>query len=373
MSAAKCQPDIKDNQMIQQFGWSQALHQSFAAYAAHGYVPGRVTVQHRGVYTIVTDYGDLTAQCSGRLNHEAAEGGYPVVGDWVAIKARPAEGTGTIHAVLARRSVFSRKMAGGETAQILAANVDVAFLVTSLNADLNPRRLERYLATAWTSGAKPVIVLTKADTCQDPIPAIKRVEDIAFGVSVVPISAATGFGMEALSAYLKAGETCVLVGSSGVGKSTLANALAGQKLMATGAVRDRDARGRHTTTHRELSRLPNGALILDTPGLRELGLIDADAGFANTFEDIALLARQCRFGNCSHSSEPDCAVQSALEAGALEAARWKNFKKLQRELAREASQDDPLVRAAIHRTRVMRAKAQRAGKKIRAKSGELER
>lgn len=356
--------------MIQEFGWSQALGQSFAPYAARGLVPGRVAVQHRGSYIAVTDYGELTVQVSGRLTHTAAGGDQPAVGDWVAIAARPAEGAGTIHAVLHRRTVFSRKMAGGQAAQILAANIDVAFLVTSMNADLNPRRLERYLATAWASGAKPVIVLTKADLCQDAGAVTTVVEEIAFGVPVVAVSAATGAGMDELAAHLRSGETCVVVGSSGAGKSTLINALAGEALMATGAIRDDDAKGRHTTTHRQLARLPGGALILDTPGMRELGLIDAEAGFAHAFEDVGLLIGQCRFRDCSHASEPGCAVQRALEEGILDPARWKNFKKLERELARDASRDNPLAKAAIQKRWIKLAKAQRAGRKIRAKLGE---
>jgi ribosome biogenesis GTPase len=353
--------------MISDFGWSDTLGQNFAPYAARGYVPARIVAQHRGAYAVTTDHGELSAQLSGRLAHAADEGGHPVVGDWVAVSARPAEGTATVHAVLPRRTVISRKMAGGNTAQILAANVDVVFVVTSMNADLNPRRLERYLATAWASGAKPVAVLTKADICQDIAAAVAIVEDIAFGVPVVPISAATGAGLDALAVHLKPGETCALVGSSGVGKSTLLNALAGAALMATGAIRARDATGRHTTTHRQLARMPNGVLILDTPGMRALGLIDADSGVAHAFEDIEALIRLCRFHDCGHTSEPGCAVRPVLETGQLDAARWRNFNKLQRELARDARRDDPLARAEVHRRRVLIAKAQRAGKKIRGK------
>jgi ribosome biogenesis GTPase len=351
--------------MIADFGWSDALQSGFAPYAAQGYVPGRVTVQQRGFFTIVTGHGELRAQLSGRFGHAAGAGSHPVVGDWVAAAARASEGSATIHAVLPRRTAFARKMAGGHAAQVVAANVDVALLVTSMNADLNPRRLERYLATAWASGAKPVIVLTKADLCGDPAAAIRRAEDVAFGVPVLCVSAATGAGMDALAAQLRPGETCVLVGSSGVGKSTLVNALAGAAVMATGAIRDSDARGRHTTTHRELSRLPGGALVLDTPGMRELGLIDADAGVAQAFEDVEQLSRQCRFRDCGHSTEPGCAVRAALAAATLDAARWKSFQKLQRELAREARREDPLARAEVHRQRVAMARAQRARRRER--------
>ena len=353
--------------MIQQFGWSKSLGQNFARHEARRYVPARIVAQHRGSYIVTTECGDLSAQVSGRLSYDPDAGGHPVVGDWVAVAARPAEGKATIHAVLPRRTVVSRKMPGGKGAQILAANVDIVFVVTSMNAELNPRRLERYLATAWASGAKPVIVLTKADICHDVASSVRIVDGVAFGVPVLPVSATTGAGMDALVAHLKTGETCVLVGSSGVGKSTLMNALAGETLMATGAISEDCDRGRHTTTHRQLWLLPNGTLILDTPGMRELGLIEAGSGVTLAFEDVEALIRRCRFNDCGHTSEPGCAVRTALESGELDTPRWKNYNKLQRELARDARRDDPLAQVAIHRSRVAMAKAQRVGKKLRGK------
>jgi ribosome biogenesis GTPase len=354
--------------LIQSFGWSDRLQHDFAPFAARELIPGRVCVQQRGLYEVVTDIGELTAQVSGRLVHEAESGGMPAVGDWVALAARPAERAATIHAVMPRRTAFVRRAADSvATEQVVAANVDVALLVASMNADLNARRLERYLATAWQSGAEPVVVLTKADLSDDPAWEVAEAESVAFGAPVLAVSVVTGEGLDALTAHVRPFETSVLVGSSGVGKSSLVNALAGEARMAVGEIREDDARGRHTTTHRELIRLPSGALILDTPGMRELGLLDAGDGLSATFEDIEALAEQCRFSDCGHTNEPGCAVREALESGALDVGRWKSFGKLQRELAFQARKEDPQARAAHHRHWMAIAKAQRAGKKVRNK------
>jgi ribosome biogenesis GTPase len=353
--------------MIEEFGWSDALGHEFAPYGRQGFSAARVTVQQRGIYGLVSDAGDLAGKLAGRLVHELAPGEHPVVGDWVAIAARAAEGAATIHAVLKRRSVFSRQAAGGVGTQHVAANVDVALLVTSMNAEFNPRRLERYLATAWASGAQPVIVLTKADLCADAENFVARAEELAFGTPVVGVSSITGAGLEMLRGFVRVGETCVLLGSSGVGKSSLVNALAGAKLMNTGAIRTADARGRHTTTHRELVRLPSGALLLDTPGMRELGLTGGGDGLEAAFEDVEGLAARCRFHDCRHNGEPGCAVAAALETGALAAERWESFRKLQRELAFVARKEDRALRAADHKRWVAIAKAQRAGKTWRSK------
>lgn len=354
--------------MINLYGWSDRDGQAFAPYAAQGYAPGRVIVQQRGLYTLVTDHGELHAQLAGRLVHHAAEAGHPVVGDWVAAAVRPTEGSATIHAILPRRSSFVRKAADTvQTVQVVAANVDVAFLVASMNADFNVRRLERYLATAWQSGARPVVVLTKADLCDAPDGIVAAAEAVAFGTPVLAVSAVTGAGMAELAGHLKPGETCVLVGSSGAGKSTLVNAFAGTERMATAGIREDDARGRHTTTHRELVRLPDGALILDTPGMRELGLIDAEEGLGAAFDDIEALARECRFNDCGHGNEPGCAVRAALEAGQLTPDRWHSFQKLQRELAHQDRKEDRVAREAEKRRWISLNKAYRAGQKIKGK------
>jgi len=354
--------------LIEQYGWSDRLRQDFAPHAALGHTPGRILVQQRGLYSVASDDGELSAQLSGRLAREAPEGGYPAVGDWVALSARSAEGSATIHAVLPRRTAFVRRAADTiATEQVVAANVDMALLVASMNADLNRRRLERYLATAWQSGAKPVVVLTKADLAEDPEGDIADAESVAFGAPVLAVSAVTGQGMDALAALLKPGETAVLVGSSGVGKSSLVNALAGEMLMATAAIREDDAHGRHTTTHRELIRLPSGALILDTPGMRELGLLDADEGLSATFEDVDEIAGSCRFSDCHHGNEPGCAVRGALESGELDHGRWKSFVKLQKELRYQQLKESPDARQAYLRKWKPIIKAQRARTKLRHK------
>jgi ribosome biogenesis GTPase len=351
--------------LIITYGWSDSLRHEFASYAAAGLVPARVVVQQRGLWRLVSETGELTAQISGRFARDAVSGGYPVVGDWVAASLTDGGAQATIHHVLPRRTAFTRKAAGpagGE--QVVAANIDVAFLTASLNADLNLRRLERYLAATWQSGAEPVIVLTKADLAANLAEFTDEVETIAFGTPVWAVSALTGEGLEALNTYLSPGRTVAVVGSSGVGKSTLVNALAGQEVMSTGVIRESDDRGRHTTSHRELFLLPGGGLILDTPGMRELGLWDAEEGVGAAFGDLEALAAKCRFGDCGHTNEPGCAVRAARASGALDEGRWRGWLKLQRELAFEQAKEHPALRAERRRRWVQIAKANRTRDKL---------
>jgi ribosome biogenesis GTPase len=336
--------------VLESYGWSQALQQQFRIHAAQGLLPARVIVQQRGLYLLATATGEVSAKLSGRFAYEAAAGALPVAGDWVAVWVHPGEAMGTIHHLLPRRGAFTRKAAGaGPAAQIVAANVDVALLVTSLNGDLNLRRIERYLAVAWEGRAAPVVVLTKADLCRKVSERKAEIEAVALGVPVYVVSVLTGEGLEALGACYAPGQTAALLGSSGVGKSSLFNALAGHPLMGVGSTRADDGRGRHTTTHRQLVLLPNGRLMLDTPGMRELGLWNGDRGLATAFADVEALAAACRFPDCAHRGEPDCAVLAALVEGILDAGRLRSYRKLQRELSRCARKDHRGARASARK------------------------
>ena len=352
--------------MIERYGWTDALRQAFGPHAARGLVPGRVIIQRRSHYVVVTDEGEVSARLSGRFIREAREAGHPAVGDWVGLAPHASEATATIQVLTPRRTAFTRKAADREqTVQVVAANVDTALLVTAMNAEFNARRLERYLASAWQSGARPVVVLTKADLSDDPATAIAEARRLSGEAPVIGVSCVTGQGLDAVRAHLRPAETAVLVGSSGAGKSTLVNALYGETVMSTGEIRENDARGRHTTTHRELILLPGGALVLDTPGMRELGLMDAGAGLDATFEDIEALSAACRFNDCGHTNEPGCAVRDALTAGGLDPERWASFQKLRAELTHLASKEDRSAHAAERRRGVEVSKAAKAAKKNR--------
>ena len=327
-------------------GWHDALDDAFASHGASGLVPARVIVAYGPTYRVQGVSGEFLADTSGRLRHDAAtRRDLPVVGDWVAVKPTTIEGgRASIQAVLPRSSLFSRKAAGNETVeQVLAANVDTAFLVTALDRDFNLRRLERYLAMTRESGAAPVIVLNKADLSADVDEQRREVERVARGVPVHVTVARASEGLDGLAPYLQPGRTIAVLGSSGVGKSTLINRLLGHERLATREVRESDARGRHTTTHRELVTLPGGALLIDTPGMRELQLWSADSGMDEAFDDIAALARACFFGNCGHETEPRCAVKAAVERGELAPERLENYRKLRREQDALARRQDALA------------------------------
>jgi ribosome biogenesis GTPase / thiamine phosphate phosphatase len=309
-------------------GWDTSWEDAFEPYARQQLIPARVAVRHHGPCELLTERGPLGGLPSGRLTDEEL----PAVGDWVAARPQPGEQKAVIEAVLPRRTAFTRKEAWRRTVeQVVAANVDTVFLMSSLGPDLNARRLERYLVGAWESGAQPAIVLTKADLEPEHTEAVLEVEAIAFGVPVHVISAVSGEGLDTLRPYLGRGRTVALLGSSGVGKSTLVNRLAGRELLATREVRA-DGRGRHATTHRELVLLPGGGLLLDTPGMRELQLWAGEEALDGTFEDVSELAVRCRFADCAHEREPGCAVHAALRDGSLSHGRWESYRKLQREL-----------------------------------------
>jgi ribosome biogenesis GTPase len=315
-------------------GWDETLAEQFERYRVDGLIPGRVAVQHRGAYDALTELGELRCDVAGRLYEESSSpADLPAVGDWVAIAPRAEEDAGTIQAVLPRRTRFSRKTAWqAAEEQVLAANVDVVFIVTSLNDDLNLRRLERYLILARESGAQPAVLLTKSDLARGPEEARAAVEAVAADVPVHVLSSLSGEGLDAVRAYLRPGVTAALLGSSGVGKSTLVNTLAGTELLETQELRG-DGQGRHTTVRRELVQLPGGALVIDTPGMRELQLWVADEALEETFDDVTSLFEHCRFSDCSHESEPGCAVKAALADGTLAQERWDSYLKLEAELA----------------------------------------
>ncbi len=315
-------------------GWNDRLSATYEPHAGEGFVPGRVAVQHRGAYDVLAETGELRVEVARRLVHEAAgPADLPVVGDWVVVAPATEGAGGTITAVLPRFTKFSRKTAWqAAEEQVLAANIDIAFLVQSLNEDLNLRRLERYLILAWESGARPIVVLTKSDLHPDPAGAVAEVSSIAGGVPVHAISSVAGDGIGELAALIEPGLTAVLLGSSGVGKSTLVNTLAGDALLATQEIRE-DGKGRHTTTRRELIQLPGGGLVIDTPGIREVQLWIADEGIDEAFDDVTSLFGHCRFNDCAHDREPGCAVRSALGDGTLAPERWESYVKLQAELA----------------------------------------
>lgn len=315
-------------------GWDDAFAEQFSIYAAQGFAPGRVSIQHRGAYDVLTENGELRCDIRGRLFEEAdSPADLPAVGDWVAISVSPDGTRGTVEGLVPRRTRFSRKTAWQATEeQVIAANVDVVFITSSLNEDLNLRRLERYLILARESGARPVVVLTKADLHPDPDGAVREVEDVADEIPVIAISSRTGAGLDRVRSLLAPGVTAALLGSSGVGKSTLVNTLAGEEILSTREIRD-DGKGRHTTSHRELVRLPGGALVVDTPGMRELQLWVADEGLEETFGDVTSLFEHCKFADCAHDREPGCAVKAAIADGTLDPERWESYLKLEAELA----------------------------------------
>ena len=315
--------------IIKQYGWND----SFAQALPEQKIPGRIILEHKSNYRVMTDFGEWPATLSGNYRHSHGRDEFPSVGDWVALEQMPGEDKGIIHQLMPRSSRFARK-AAGETSemQTIAVNLDYVFLVMSLNHDFNVRRLERYMVAAWDSGAMPIVVLTKSDQCEDPSSYLKEVADTAFGVDAFAVSAVTGAGMEAFDRYLANGKTGALLGSSGVGKSSLINALTHSDKMAVQDIREDDSKGRHTTTHRELVLLPGGGLLIDTPGMREFQLADSADGLESSFQDVTSLAAECRFRDCSHQQEPGCRIQEALGTGELPEDRYASYLKLQREL-----------------------------------------
>ena len=353
--------DLKD------LGWDDDWSKAFAPYAADQLVPGRVAIEFNYIYRVFAESGELQAQHAGRLRHHAES--LSAVGDWVAVRPTPGEATATIEAILPRRSKFSRKVAGELTEeQIVAANIDTVFIVMGLDGDYNPRRLERYLVLAYESGARPVVILNKSDVADHLAEDIDEIQGLAVGIPVHAVSAREKDGIDVITGYLGPGRTGALLGSSGVGKSTLVNALLGEEKFKTKDVRAHDSRGRHTTRHRHLILLPERrGLLVDTPGMRELQLWSQGEGSRDTFEDILQLAQGCHFTDCRHQNEPRCAVKQAVEEGSLVADRLAGFQKLQGELKTLEARKD--VRAQIDAKKKIKSVSQSLKKLYKDREG----
>jgi ribosome biogenesis GTPase len=334
---------------LAELGWDAAWSRAFEPYAGQELTPGRIAVQHRGQYDVLTAAGATRSRITSRLRRESDRAALPVVGDWVAL-----DSSGSIVDVVTRRTTISRRAAhepasGVSREQVIAANVDVVLVVHALGQELDRRLLERYLALAVESGAQPGLVLTKADLESDPAAVAAEIADIGDEVPIHLVSARTGLGLDAMGDVLGAGTTGVLLGPSGVGKSTLVNALIGDdSRLATGAV-SADGEGRHTTTRRELVLLPSGGIIIDNPGMREVHLWIGDTSLADAFDDIAELAASCRFSDCRHETEPGCAVRAALETGELPRERWESYRVLEREVAELAERLEQRERSRARR------------------------
>jgi ribosome biogenesis GTPase len=366
-------------------GFSSDLQQHFLPYQARGLLAGRVAAEHRAGHVLLTESGEVFAEVSGRLHHATtSRAELPAVGDWVAFLPEKTRGAGSgmnihsgsthrgdlavIHAVLPRRTAFVRAAAGGTTEpQVVAANVDVVVIVCALGQDLNLRRIERYLAVTRASGAEAVVALTKADL-HPSVGVLDEVRSVTGACPVHVVSSVTGAGLDGIRALVADGRTLALVGSSGVGKSTLLNRLASADAQSTAPL-GADGRGRHTTTHRELFVLPDGGLVLDTPGMRELRLWNAEDALDETFADVAALAAECRFGDCAHDAEPGCAVVAALDRGSLSAARWASYDKLQREQHALARRQDARLAAEDRRRIKVFSRAARVRDRNRGRGG----
>lgn len=323
-------------------GWDEYFNTQFANQIKdEGIIPARISQGHRGgFYSVLCEEGEFLAEISGRMQHAAKEGGgFPAVGDWVAIKTYKEKNRAIIHVLLERKNTLSRKGVSGRkseiqgkvTEQLLAANIDTCFLITALDNDFSPRRVERYLTTVYNSGMNPVVVLNKTDLVTATDEYLDQMSKVAFGVPVIPVCGLTSSGIEKLSAHIKPGKTVVFLGSSGVGKSTIINRLFGTDRQRVNSVREGDQKGRHTTTSRELIVLPTGGILIDTPGMREFQPWMGEDEIEGAFSDIEEFSRNCRFRDCTHESEPGCAVQEAIRTGAIDPGRYKNYTRMKRE------------------------------------------
>ena len=350
---------------LRELGWNSYFEELWLSKDRTGMIPARIVEEQRQGYRVISEEAEHSAEITGHLRHTAAgRAELPAVGDWVSVHLLPGELKALIHEVLPRRSRLSRKVAGDRfDEQILVTNVDTVMIVTSLNGDLNPRRIERYMSAVWESGAQPVLVLSKSDLCLDPLSEANRIARIAPGAGVHVVCALSGNGLEEVKPYFVAGSTVVLVGSSGVGKSTLINRLLQSEIQVTRSVRPGDDRGRHATTSRRLFPLPGGGVLIDTPGIRELQLWEGE-GLDDTFSEIQQLALCCKFSDCRHQTEPGCAILRAIEENQLDAGRLENYNKLQREMAHLEIRRDPAAqseRKKLWRKRAMAYRKQNKG------------